>query len=247
MVANGRGEAEPLEITYKFTFKKGTSKEFHVVLDGWDLTMKHSAGAAPADWTRLGVEQCPNCPLNENENPHCPVAVNMSPVIEFFKDHISSDICDLEIIVPGRSYNKKVPVSEGASALLGLHMATSGCPILDKFKPMVRTHLPFPTLEETLYRMIGMYMVAQYFRCQDNLEPDWEMKGLVDIIADIRIVNRAFCRRLYHVCSQDANLNAVVHLDCFADNSSFFIERKGLDQIRSTYQAYFTKESPAAD
>lgn len=242
MVADGPEDAEPLKIVYRFTFKGGDVQEFKTVLDGWNLSARPDQRSSYPDWTRLKVEQCSNCPLDEKKHAHCPVALNLSDVIEYFKDHISSDQCELEIMTPARNYHKKVSVAEAASALIGLRMATSGCPIMDQLKPMARTHLPFPTLEETLYRMLGMYMVAQYFRVQDGKEPDWKMHGLVSIINEIRQVNKGFCARLYKVCSQDANLNAIVHLDCFADNSAFLIEKKGLDQIRSTFEAYLKKD-----
>ncbi len=62
------------------------------------------------------------------------------------------------------------------------------------------------------------------------------------MLNDIRTVNKSFFKRLYKVCNQDANLNAIVHLDCFADNSAFLIEKKGLDQIRSTFAAHLKKD-----
>ncbi|MEE8424360.1 MAG: hypothetical protein V3S11_00950, partial [Elusimicrobiota bacterium] len=179
MVADSPEDAEPLEIVYRFTFMNKTVQEFKTVLDGWNLSVRPAKRTSYPEWTRLKVAQCSNCPLNEKTNAHCPVALNLSDVIEYFKDHISSDKCELEILTSARTYKKKVSVAEAASALFGLRMATSGCPIMDKMKPMVRTHLPFPTLEETLYRMLGMYLISQYFRVQDGKKPDWEMKGLV--------------------------------------------------------------------
>ena len=60
-------------------------------------------------------------------------------------------------------------VQMGVSSLLGVIMTTSGCPIMAQLKPMVRFHLPFASLEETIFRMVSMHLVAQYLRHQDGV------------------------------------------------------------------------------
>ena len=48
-------------------------------------------------------------------------------------------------------------------SLIGIYMVTSGCPIMDKLRPMARFHLPFASTEETIYRAISTYLLGQYF------------------------------------------------------------------------------------
>jgi len=50
-------------------------------------------------------------------------------------------------------------------------------PIFEKLKPMVRFHLPFASIEETKYRAISMYLLAQYFLYQQGSQPDWDLKN----------------------------------------------------------------------
>ena len=61
---------------------------------------------------------------------------------------------------------------------------------------MVRFHLPFATREETMYRVVAMYLMAQYFRQRNGLEPDWEMADLVHMYEDVTVVNKSFVDRL---------------------------------------------------
>ena len=118
-------------------------------------------------------------------------------------------------------------------------MVTSGCPIMEKLKPMVRYHLPFATLRETQYRVMSMYLLAQYFLYKRGMEPDWDLTNLVKIYDDIRIVNKNFSQRLAHIKVEDATLNALVKLDMFAQHISFSIDRNVLDEMECLFNAYF--------
>ncbi|MFX8692384.1 hypothetical protein ABTM44_17715, partial [Acinetobacter baumannii] len=66
-----------------------------------------------------------------------------------------------------------------------------------------------------MYRTLSMSLMAQYFRQRRGLKPDWDMERLLDLFEEIRLVNRAFCQRLYAACTKDANVNALIHLDSF--------------------------------
>lgn len=227
-----------LTIHYKFTLANGAHKEFDVVLDREDLSLVQNSRDDYPAWTRLSHFQCPNCPLKESEHPRCPVAVSLVDVVNVFKDSISYEEADIEIRTEARSYTKRTAIQHGISSLIGIHMVTSGCPVMDKLKPMVRTHLPFATGEETVYRAVTMYLLAQFFLAKKGKKPDWELKKLSRIYEDVRIVNKSFCQRLSSTCMQDATLNAVVHLDVFADRTSFTLEQQSLDQLERIFEAY---------
>lgn len=227
-----------VDITYRFTLPNGEKKEFLVQLDPETLALRLPERRDLPEWTRLEHQQCGNCPLKAENSPHCPTAVALVEVIDAFKDSLSSSMAEVEIVTEARSYRKHAPLAAGVSGLIGLVMSTSGCPILDKLKPMVREHLPFATLKESLYRFLSMYALAQFLKGWKGKPQDLEMKGLVALLEDLRTVNRAFCQRLYAVCRKDASLNALVHLDCFADNTQFFLKRKGLDELARYFHAH---------
>ena len=230
-----------MNFRYKFTFSDGSTKAFDINLDGTSLALMPKPRKSFPDWTQLSYHKCPNCPLSDAKHPRCPIAANLADVAEAFRESISFDEADIEITTQARVYNKHTSLQIGISSLIGITMVTSGCPIMDKLKPMVRTHLPFATHEETVYRAISMYLLAQYFMMKKGKEPDWELKKLLHTYEQIRIVNHSFCRRLSSSQMQDAVLNAVVRLNAFAEIASLAIQENGLSEIEQLFAAYFNE------
>ena len=104
---------------------------------------------------------------------------------------------------------------------------------------MVRYHLPFVTLRETRYRVISMYLMAQYFLYRRGKEPDWELKNLVTVYDEIQIVNKSFFQRLAHIKVMDATLNALIKLDMFAKHISMLVNKDSLDEMECLFKGYF--------
>lgn len=226
------------DINYKFTLKDGTVREVSIQLDSKTLSMVPKPRESYPDWTKLSHSQCPNCPLNEKTHPRCPIAANLVDLIGFFKESISYEKVRVEVTTPERTYSKETALAEGISSVIGIYMVTSGCPIMDKLKPMVRTHLPFASWEETLYRMITVYLLAQYFLYRSGKKADWPLKNIGNISEQINIVNQAFCGRLQETHLRDAALNAVVQLDCFANLTASFVAEDRIDEMKPFFDAY---------
>jgi hypothetical protein len=166
------------------------------------------------------------------------VAAGLVDVVEAFKDSVSYEEVDVEVETRDRTYRKRAPLQAAISPLVGIHMVTSGCPILDRLRPMVDTHLPFMSPAETTYRTLSMYLLAQYFRQRAGKAPDWEMKGLVDFLAEVRRVNGAFCRRLAAIRIKDASLNAVALLNTLGDFTSFTLEIDDLARLEGLFRVH---------
>jgi hypothetical protein len=225
------------QFLYRFTLPDRVH-EFRVFLDRTTLGVVTRERSDYPDWTRLTYHQCGNCPLKPAEHPRCPVAANLVDVVESFKDVKSYEQTDVEITTETRTYRKRVPLQDGLSGLIGLFMPTSGCPILDKLRPLVHTHSPFGSLEETTYRAVAMYWLAQYFRRKHGQEPDWELEGLARIYEAVVEVNRCFHERILEVHVADAGLNALIQLDCYAQFTNRLILRKNLGEIERLFRAY---------
>lgn len=223
---------------YKFTFCDGSIKEFNLRLDGKTLNLIQAGRKTYPEWTKLEFYKCPNCPLNGEMYKDCPVAVSLIDLVDSFKGSISCEEVDVTIETEARRYMKHASLQKGLSSLIGIYMVTSGCPIMEKLKPMVRHHLPFATEEETKYRAISMYLFAQFFIYKRGGEPDWDLRRLVKIYEDVRIVNKNFCKRLANIRIEDASINALVILDCFADSVAFSINKDMLDEIELLFNAY---------
>lgn len=228
-------------LTYRFRWKDGRERDFEVRLSHPAMRLQAAPRSDYPDWTKLESHQCGNCPLKPADNPRCPVAVSLIDLIELFKDIVSTEVAEAVIITENREYHKTAAVQEAVSSLMGLCMATAGCPVLDKLRPMAYTHLPFSTLKETVYRGISMYLMAQFLRHKRGLSADWELGDLKKIYEDINAVNRSFIERLQSVAERDSSLNALVKLDCLAGFTVFSIERHYVKELEQLFAPYLSE------
>lgn len=225
------------QIEYKYSFSDRPTKSFVLKLKKEDLSLMTHRPADPPLWTLLNLNRCSNCPLSESEHVHCPVALNLSSVVEEFKEFVSHEDVRVTVRTEERLYAKDTTVQQGLSPLLGIIMTTSGCPIMERLKPMVRFHLPFASITETIFRMVSMYLVAQYLRQREGLPPHWDPEGLSRIYSDVSIVNRDFAGRLRIAAKKDANVNALVNLDCFASMVPLAAHHT-LEEIKPYFSTY---------
>ena len=75
-----------MDIKYSFQVIDGPTASFEVHLHPDTLEDLKPLPEHPADWTRLEVERCENCPLDPKTSPHCPTAVRLAEVAEVFAD-----------------------------------------------------------------------------------------------------------------------------------------------------------------
>ena len=230
---------DELIFNYKFLFSGDKEKTFNIRIDKDSLNVIRSKAEVPPEWAKLKSFKCIHCPLDENKHEYCPLAVNLSGVISFFSDLSSFEKVDIIIDTGVRQIRKNTSMHKGVSSLLGVLMVSSDCPVMGKLKPMMRFHLPFASIEETEYRVLSMYLLAQFFLWKKGKTPDWEMKNLVDIYSDIKILNRNVCKKISEIESRDTSINAVVMLNNFAEHVTFILNKKILDKIEVLFKDYF--------
>jgi hypothetical protein len=232
---------ETIFFQYRFRLKSGEETQFRVVLDGGTLNLRRAEEEAPPpSWTELAFCTCPHCPLDPARHRHCPIAVSLAGIVCAFGKAASYEEVDVVLDTAERRYEKHTTLQKGLSSLVGIYMVTSGCPVMEWLKPMVRFHLPFATEEETKYRVLSMYLLAQFFLRRRGERPDWDMAGLVGIYENVRLVNRGIADRLSKIEIDDANVNALLILDCFAGAVTFSLCRERLADLESLFGAYFT-------
>jgi hypothetical protein len=205
-----------IRFVYIYKFKDGSTKHFDLRLDSANL---HLIGKRPEDlplWAMLPFNKCSICPLSEKEHVYCPISANFAGIVEEFKNFLSHERVSVTVVSEERFYGKETTVQGGLSPLLGIIMTTGGCPVMEQLKPMVRFHLPFASLDETIFRGVTMYLTAQYFRHQEGKEAAWSLDGLQKIYAEVGQVNQGFANRMRAAAKKDANVNALVNLDVFA-------------------------------
>jgi len=224
----------PLTIHYIFSFRNGETREMLLQLEEDTLALLPMGKLALPPWADLNTHKCKVCPLDPATHPHCPIAVHLGEVVDNFREHNSYDDVTVEVVDSRRSYIKETSLQEGLGSLVGIIMATGGCPVLAPLRPMVRFHLPFATLEETEFRMVSMYLVAQYLRGKNGEQPDWNLDGLQAIYDRVRKVNQSFAKRIRAASRNDVGVNAIIILDCFAKAIPFAIRT-----LMKDYEKYF--------
>ncbi len=225
-----------IRFIYIYKFADGTSKSFDIRLRQTDLLLIANRPADIPLWAALPFNKCGHCPLKDEEHTYCPVAANLSGIVEEFKNFLSHEKVSVTVVCEERIYGKETTVQGGLSPLLGIIMTTSGCPVMEQLKPMVRFHLPFASLDETIFRGVSMYLLAQYFRQQDGGAASLSLDGLGPIYTEVGMVNRDFANRMRAAAKKDANVNALVNLDVFASMMQFAAEDT-LARLKPFYRA----------
>ncbi|HZP37260.1 MAG TPA: hypothetical protein VFE48_12330 [Methylomirabilota bacterium] len=223
-----------IEFVYNFSFPDGAAKSYTVALDRATLSFRPSAHEAPPAWARLENHQCGHCPLEPAQHPYCPVATNMSSLVEFFKDKASCTEAVVTVVTEERTYVKELPLQRGIFGILGLIMATSPCPYMEFLRPMARFHLPFSSAEETIVRSVSMYLLHQYFVAKRGGQPDLGLEHLEAQYENIQKVNDGMLERIQDVVENDADVNALIILQGFADLLTMAIS-KDLSKIEPLF------------
>lgn len=201
-------------LNYHFLFEDGSE---------WSYTLRFDERGnfipVPTDqvkkWTELSTHQCSHCPLSTAKHPQCPVARNLDQIVEDSKDSISCTKALVTVTTPERTYQKDCAAQVGLHSLFGLIMASSGCPHLDWLKPLARFHLPFSELDDTVFRVLTLQLLTDYF--SDGTKT---INESVDKVKDrylaVEKVNSFFIKRIRLQCDGDADKNALVTLNVFA-------------------------------
>jgi hypothetical protein len=204
---------EPQRIRYRFNLPDGSQKSLDFIFGAEDFRLANAAPQEPPFWTELKFNQCANCPLNTAEHPHCPAALQMAGAIEPLKALVSFDTVGVTVTQAERTIYAETTVQTAMSSVLGLIMATAGCPWTDRFRPMARFHLPFATEAETVYRSTSMYLLARELAGGAQAGGFAALEALYE---NLHIVNRGMSRRLGAAAQTDPARNAIALLDAYA-------------------------------
>jgi hypothetical protein len=229
-------------ITIRYCFKVGDGPDtveevIDMQLDAKNLELQGNIPQVLPDWAKLDFYQCSNCPLDVREHPYCPMAANLVNIVKRFDSLLSYNETHLIVTTKERTISQLTTIQRGVGSLMGLVIATCGCPHSVFFKPMARFHLPLANNQETIYRAASMYLLAQFFLRKKGKPVDWNLKGLEEIYANIQVVNYTIAERLRAATKTDSVLNALVELDIYAQTLSLVIE-DSLEDIRFLFDSY---------
>ena len=228
-----------MRFSYTFELADGQARTFDVDLDRATLAVIPKPVRRPPSWVALEYQQCGNCPLTKRSHPHCPVAFNLIEVVDYFKDRTSIEDAHVRVVSSEREYHKTTSLQQAISSLMGIYMVASGCPVMNKLRPMLDTHLPFMSPEESSYRTLSMYLTAQYFRMRMGQKPDWELRDFVAHQKEFRETNAGLCQRLRTLGIKDASLNALATLNAMGEITSISVETHDLARWEAIFRAHY--------
>lgn len=237
---------EPIRITYKIGLNDKVTEVFDFDLDAKSFELISAPIAEPPKWTELAFKQCSHCPLNAEEHPHCPMALQLHKVVERFHETRSIDEVSLEVITEDRTVVQTTALQRVLSSMLGLIFPTCGCPKTAYMRPMARFHLPLASEEETVFRVAGMYLVAQYFLTHNGKKGQFAFDGLISIYEDFHILNKAIASRLQYATDSDSSKNAITLLDMYSSLVPMLLEDQ-LAEIRGFFTAYLPEDEVATE
>jgi len=220
-------------IRYTFELSNARKAEFQV-----NMNRKYSKEIdreVHAPWTNLPFYKCRLCPLSDAEYLHCPTAVDVEEAMKEFADISSESAVSVKVETPERTFLRTCDVQTGLNSLVGLIMASSGCPILSRLKSLAKFHLPFSNIEETIYRTVGNYLIKQYLIQHNGGKPDFELVGLANLYKDLEVVNDSFFKRISEISKSDSNLNVLANLSCLSNVVRTSIADR-LDSFKDTIQ-----------
>ena len=219
---------------YSFRFDDGETVDFELRVDSQNRNLKNSLQLPQefARFARFDRYCCDNCQNSrKSDEIYCPVASNLFAVTLPFKSHRSYDDVVTEVQASQRSYYKRSSLQQGLQSLFGLVMATSDCAHLRFLSPMALFHLPFADENETMLRVLGLYLLEQHLSAP---ELPIDLEGLSERYKRVEKVNKAIAERIAAIEQEDAARNALVILDTFIKMFSLEYEL-GLDKLRSLF------------
>ncbi len=195
----------------------------------------------PPFWTELGFSKCANCPLDAAATTHCPAALQMAGAVEQLKALVSFDTVAVTVVQTERTMHAETTAQQAMSSVLGLIMATAGCPWTDHLRPMARFHLPFASEAETVYRSICMFLLAR------EISGSRAARGFVELeelYRNLHVVNRDMSRRLGAATRTDPARNAMALLDSYTTLLPAALECS-FDELKPLFDAWKISGIPA--
>jgi hypothetical protein len=230
---------ETITIGYCLIVGKGFTEVFDVQLDPASLELQGNLPDILPEWAKLDFYPCPHCPLDAAKHSFCPLAANLVNIVTRFDSLLSYNETQLVVTTKERVISQETTVQRAIGSLMGLIIATCGCPHTVFFKPMARFHLPLANDQETVYRAASMYMLAQYFIKKQDKPVDFDLKGLAEIYHNVQTVNYTIAERLRAATKTDSVLNALVELDVFAQTLTLVIDQS-LEELQSLFAPYLS-------
>ncbi|MBU2489751.1 MAG: hypothetical protein KKA60_10205 [Proteobacteria bacterium] len=229
-------------IRYRFEFAENSIREFFMDEQG-DTSQEGEDMVEMEEWMLLSAHRCPGCEIEPDSRLTCPAALAVSPVIRAFGDRVSHDPVDVTVERDNIRITTTTSTQQAVRSILGLLLALSSCPVMKMLRPMAHFHLPMGDAKNTVFRVLGTFLIAQYLRQSQGLAPDWSMAGLLSLYEQIHEVNVHLAERLRAASLNDAAINSLVILDALGQEVGHTLT-KNLEKLRPLFSMYLEPDAP---
>ena len=205
----------PKTVKYSFELAGHVKHDFEFSLNTETFELTTNGECSAPEWARTDHRRCRHCLMTDAE--HCPVALNVHNVVMPMRDVISYETVKCHVVTQERTCVLTTSAQEAIRSLMLFVIAASACPHTDFLKPLARFHLPFPSLEEIVSRIVSAYLLLQYFRMEQGLPFDHALTGLREICENFEIIAVEMAERLRSAqMIGDAVINAIVIVHDFS-------------------------------
>jgi hypothetical protein len=226
---------EEKSIRYQIFFKS-SDYVFDQTIELDDDSYEHAAPEDEVpDWCKLEFKQCPNCTLSPIWHDHCPLAVRLIPFVKIPACN-SYDEVRAEVHMDNKMIITETSAQEAFSSLLGLVMATSGCPHTRFFKPMAWYHQPFSTPEETMYRACTTFLFSSFLHRKGG-QRKMSLDALKIIYKNIHQINVHVASRIKNYSDTDSAINAIVLLDLITKDLPIAVD-EDLTELKQLFDSH---------
>lgn len=235
-------------IEYILRPDSGSAIHFRINLDFFSDTYEISDPEDAPAWILLGNNQCSHCPLSTENTRLCPLAERVVPFVEKLSKFSSLQDIEFTVTQSGISKHMRAPMQDVLGSLLGLFVATSDCPYTRFLRPMAHFHLPLADEKETLYRVLSMYRLAQYFKKQTVGKAFAGFEELQMHYEKLVEVNHCLSKRMREALAEmeehsDGTLNAINLLDALSQYVPASID-DAIEELEPIFNAYWLDVEP---
>jgi hypothetical protein len=165
----------------------------------------------------------------------CPVAVNLAVPIEGMGGRRSGEPARVEISTAAGTFSVKGGVSTIFAPLFKLVMLTSGCPVLDRLRPLAASRLPMIWTRIGLGDLAGNYLVEQSRKERAGGPPDWRLELFAGFLKQVSRVAGALTERVREAGPSDGPVNAALSVVATMELAHMQFTRDGLAGMSPQY------------
>jgi len=232
-----------INIRYQLSFAdKQEQFDFRIHSETYEL-LEDKESNAP-EWAKLEHHKCSHCPLNKEEHPYCPLALHLNDVVDRLHDTTSIDQVEMELATGNRRVIESTTMQNAVGSMLEIIYPASGCPKTRLMRPQARFYVPAGSEAENVYRITGMYLLAQYFRQKTNKSGSFDFEELIEFYSDLNILNKSIAGRLKGTTQSDSVKNAITLMDMYSTLIPLMLEDE-LVELRDLFKDFLPQETVA--